>query len=139
MDVKEKTIVLIDGVCHFCHASARFILRRDRKHIFYFASLQSSIGQQLLEKYATSKDIVGDLGSVVLIDEGKVYTESDAVLRICRKLSGLWPLCYGGIIIPRFIRNGLYRQFAKKRYDWFGQADSCIIPKPEDRARFLDL
>lgn len=73
----------------------------------------------------------------MFIEEGKVFTQSTAALKVCRYLKGLWFLCYGFIIIPKFIRDGIYNWIAKNRYKWFGERQECMIPTPEVRARFL--
>jgi predicted DCC family thiol-disulfide oxidoreductase YuxK len=75
--------------------------------------------------------------SFLFIENGKVYNRSTAALKVCRYLSGLWPLCFSLVIIPAFIRNGIYDWIAKNRYKWFGERQQCMIPKPEVRARFL--
>ena len=73
----------------------------------------------------------------VFIENGKAFTKSTAALKVCRYLSGLWPLLYGFIVIPAFIRNAVYDFIAKNRYKWFGVQQQCMIPTPEVRARFL--
>jgi predicted DCC family thiol-disulfide oxidoreductase YuxK len=127
------TYVLFDGVCNVCNGLVQFIIKRDPGALFQFASLQSDEAQQLLDVYQQPSS----LDSIVLLHKGKVYTESTAILQICRKLTGLWKLLYALIVIPKPIRNGLYRWFARNRYRWFGQQESCMIPTPEIRQRFL--
>ncbi len=78
------------------------------------------------------------LDSFVLVEEGRAYRESTAALRVARRLRGLWPLCYAAILLPRFLRDPIYRFIARNRYRWFGKKDTCMIPTPELRARFLD-
>jgi len=131
----EDRIILFDGVCNFCNGAVNFVIKRDKKGLIKFAPLQTEHGKQLLEKY---KLLQLDMQSFVFIEKGKAYLRSTAALKVCRHLNGLWPLCYGFIIVPRFIRDGLYNWIAKNRYKWFGQKDSCMIPSPSIRARFLD-
>ncbi|MBK9153635.1 MAG: thiol-disulfide oxidoreductase DCC family protein [Chloracidobacterium sp.] len=126
--------VLFDGVCNFCNNSVNFIIERDKAGYFKFAPLQSEIGEELIEKYGIDP---ADTDSVVLIDEGKAFTHSTAALKIARKLDGPWSLSHGLIIVPRFIRDGAYKLFAKYRYRLFGRRDACMMPTPEIRARFL--
>lgn len=129
-----KRIVLFDGDCLFCDASVQFIIKRDPYEHFYFTSLQSEKGQQLKQRYG----IPVDEDSVVLIEGKKFYTKSSAALRIAKKLDGLWHLLFLLILVPRPIRDGVYRYVAKNRYKWFGQKqDSCTLPSPEMRKRFL--
>jgi predicted DCC family thiol-disulfide oxidoreductase YuxK len=131
----EHAIVLFDGVCNFCSHSVQFIIRRDRKGYFRFASLQSVIAGELLRDRVLSH--VPD--SIVLIEQNRVYTESGAVLRISRRLNGLWKVLYVLMLIPRPIRDAAYRLFAKHRYRLFGREEACMIPLPDIRARFLSI
>lgn len=126
-------VILFDGVCNFCDASVQFILNRDPKGIFHFASLQSEAGQNLVEKY----NVPADVDSMILIEDDKVYYKSTAALRISRHLQGAWKWLYGFIIIPSPIRNIVYDLIAKNRYKWFGQKESCMLPPPNIRKRFL--
>ena len=80
---------------------------------------------------------VEEMTSFVLIEKNKAYTRSTAALKVCRYLSGPWPLCYGFIIVPAFIRDAVYNWIARNRYKWFGIRQECMIPSPEIKARFL--
>ena len=133
--VDERSIILFDGICNLCNGAVNFIIRRDRKNHFYFASLQSDTGRELLARYLLP---VNDFNSFVLIENGQAFTRSNGALRIFRKLDGLWPILYVFIIVPKFIRDGVYNMIAKKRYVWFGKKDACMLPTPELRARFLN-
>ncbi len=126
-------IILFDGVCNFCDSTVQFIIKRDQAGYFQFASLQSDIGQNLLAQFNISKTI----DSVILIEHKQVFFESTAALKICKKLDRLWPCLYLFILVPPFIRNALYRLFAKYRYRLFGQKSECLLPTPSQRQRFL--
>ena len=126
-------IVLFDGVCNFCDASVQFIIKRDTKGYFHFAALQSGKGEELLEKY----HIPNEMNSVLVIENEKVYDSSDAALVICKHLNGLWKLLFVFKIIPKPMRDYMYKYIARNRYKWFGQKDSCTLPSPEIRHRFL--
>jgi predicted DCC family thiol-disulfide oxidoreductase YuxK len=128
-------IVLFDGVCNLCTGSVLFILRRDPEERYRFASLQSEQGSALAREYAIP---AGELTSVVLIEGGRAYQRSDAALRIARRLSGGWPALWLLRFVPRAIRDAVYDLVARNRYRWFGRQESCMIPTPELRARFLD-
>jgi len=80
---------------------------------------------------------VTDFNSVLLIHNNKVYQKSNAALEITRHLRGLWPMLYAFMIIPAFIRNGVYNWIASNRYKWFGKKDACMIPTPELKSRFI--
>jgi predicted DCC family thiol-disulfide oxidoreductase YuxK len=130
----DQPIVLFDGVCNLCNGAVQFIIRHDKKNIFMFASLQSEVGRKILEQYNFPLD---ELNSFILIENNKAYTRSTGALRVAKKLNGLWPLLYGFIIIPKFIRDSIYNWVAGNRYKWFGKKDDCMIPTPELKARFL--
>ena len=132
--MNDQPIILFDGVCNFCNSAVNFVIKRDKKGHLFFTPLQSSAGQQLLQQYDLP---LTEMNSFVFIDKGKAYTRSTASLKVCRYLSGLWPLCYGFIIVPAFIRNGIYDWISRNRYKWFGVREQCMIPTPEVKARFL--
>ena len=128
-------IILFDGVCNLCNGAVQFVIRHDNNNNFRFASLQSETGQALLNRYQLP---VNNFNSFVLIKNGKAYTNSTAALKVAKTLSGPVKLLYGFIIVPPFIRNGVYRLIANNRYRWFGKKDSCMIPTPGLRSRFLN-
>ncbi|CQR53602.1 thiol-disulfide oxidoreductase DCC family protein [Paenibacillus riograndensis] len=130
----NKSVVLIDGVCHLCQGLVRFIIPRDPQGRILFAPLQSEISRKLTND---SGLVPGQLSTVVLLENGVCYTESAAVLRIARKLRFPWPAAYLLIIIPRPLRDALYRLVARNRYRWFGRDEQCMVPTPEIRKRFL--
>lgn len=127
-------IILFDGVCNFCNSTVNFVIKRDRKASLHFAPLQSDIGQQLLKEHHLPTD---KMNSFIFIEKGKAYTQSTAALKVCKYLRRLWPLFYSFIIIPKFIRNGIYDWIAKNRYKWFGKKQECMIPTADVRNRFL--
>jgi predicted DCC family thiol-disulfide oxidoreductase YuxK len=133
--IVEKDILLFDGVCNLCNSSVNFIIDHDPKGRFKFAALQSEFGQKKLEELGFDQE---EFDSLVLLSGDKVYKKSSAALRIAKKLSGLYPLLYVFIIIPPFIRHGVYDVIAKNRYKWWGKRDSCRMPTPELKARFVE-
>ncbi|MFC3748508.1 thiol-disulfide oxidoreductase DCC family protein [Paenibacillus sp. GCM10012306] len=130
----DKSVVLIDGVCHLCQGLVRFIIPRDPDAKFMFAPLQSEIATGLLRDGGLEP---GKLDTVVLVENGRYYTESAAALRIARGLRFPWPLAYVFILVPRSLRDILYRYVARNRYRWFGRDEQCLLPTPEIRKRFL--
>jgi len=128
-------IILFDGVCNLCNTSVQFILKRDRRSRFRFASLQGPAGQALLQRSGLPAD---HLDSFVLVENNNVYTRSSAALRVISRLGGGYTLFYVFWIIPRPIRDGVYDWVARHRYRWFGKEDSCWLPRPEWKERFLD-
>lgn len=127
----DHALVLFDGVCNLCSNSVQLIIKNDRKDYFRFASLQSELGIALKDRHRITAD------SIVLVEEGKVYTQSAAALRIARRLKGAYPLLFGLLIIPGFIRDGVYAFIARNRYRWFGQKEACWVPTPELKNKFI--
>ena len=134
VNMANQPVILFDGVCNFCNGAVNFAIKRDKKARLKFATLQSGIASQLLDKFKLS---ARDLNSFVLIENGKVYTRSTAALKVFRYLDGLWPLMYGFIIVPIFLRDAIYKLIAKNRYRLFGIRKECMIPTPEVRSRFF--
>lgn len=129
-------VLFFDGVCNLCNASVRFVIRHDRRGIIRFASLQSAIGQAAIAAVLGKKGHVPD--SLILLDNGCYYTESDAALRVARYLDGGWRALYQLRMLPRLLRDAVYRLVSRNRYRWFGRKDACMIPSPELKQRFLD-
>ena len=132
--MKDK-IILFDGVCNLCNGAINFIIKHDPKGVFKFASLQGETGQKLLAQHNIDPQ---ETDSIVLIDNDQVSVKSSAALRIAKNLNQGYPLLFGFMIIPTFIRNGVYDFIAANRYKWFGKKESCMLPTPELRSRFLD-
>lgn len=131
----ESSVVLFDGVCHFCIASVRFILARDKKRRFRFASLDSHAASGLLKPFDLSVD---DPDTIVLIEGDDCHTKSSAALRIAWRLSGPWPLFSVFLIVPKPLRDYCYDAFARRRYRWFGRRESCFVPTDDIRGRFME-
>lgn len=130
----DKPILLFDGVCNLCNGFVQFVIRRDPKGKFRFAALQSEIGQTLLRQANMPTE---ELSTVILYENGKFYTHSSVPLLVVKRFGGAWPLLYGLVIVPKFIRDGIYNWVARNRYRWFGKRESCMIPTPELKSRFL--
>ncbi|MBO2545106.1 thiol-disulfide oxidoreductase DCC family protein [Salegentibacter agarivorans] len=133
---KDKKIVLFDGVCNLCNSAVTFIIEHDKKDVFRFASLQSEIGRKLVEERGMDPE---ELDSIVLIDPGVAYyRKSTAALEISRELSGGYSLLKNFLFIPESLRDGIYNFVANNRYKWYGKKESCMIPTPELKSKFLD-
>ena len=128
------SIILFDGVCNLCNGAVNFVIKRDPGNVFKFAPLQEKQGALLLKTHAID---IQKLDSIVLIENGNVYIKSSAALRIARKMSNLWPLFFVLLIIPSFIRDGVYDFIAKNRYKWFGKKEQCMIPTLGLKEKFL--
>ncbi|WP_312473132.1 thiol-disulfide oxidoreductase DCC family protein [Neobacillus sp.] len=129
-----ERIILFDGVCNLCNSSVQFIIKRDTKGNFKFASLQGATGQKLLEKYGLNTDI----NSFVFIENERIFVKSTGALRVCRNLNGSWKMLSAFLVLPRFIRDFFYEIIVKNRYKWFGKKETCMLPLPEWKNRFLD-
>lgn len=130
----EHPILLFDGVCNLCNTFVQTIIKLDRNAIFRFASLQSEIGKELLKKHKIDST---RLDTVVLLYEGKSYTHSEVVLKITLIFGGFWVILYVFKVIPKPIRDTIYNWIAQNRYRWFGKKESCWLPTPELKSRFL--
>jgi predicted DCC family thiol-disulfide oxidoreductase YuxK len=133
--VNDHPVILFDGVCNLCNTSVLFVIARDPSAKFRFASLQSAFGREQMKRFNLSDS---ELYSVLLIKGDALYQKSSAALRIARMLSGAWPLLFGLIIIPSFIRDAVYNFVARNRYRWFGRKEECMIPTPELKSRFIN-
>lgn len=133
-DEVKQPVILFDGVCNLCSSTVQFILKRDKKDTFRFASLQSDFGQSVLQKFNLPENT---FNSFLLYQNGKIYTKSTGALLVARQLSGAWKLLFAFIIIPSFIRNSVYNVIAEKRYSWFGKKEACWIPSVALKAKFL--
>lgn len=132
--LKNKSVLLFDGYCNFCSSTVQFIFEHEKNNRLYFASLQSETGRELLKHYAIDPE---KTDSLVLIENNKAYIKSSAALRLTRHLKALYPLLFGLIIIPPFLRNLVYDYIAKHRYKWFGKSESCMLPDKHLATRFL--
>ena len=126
-------IILFDGTCAFCEGSVRFIATRDHGY-FRFGASQNPEGQALLKKLGTSQEAAR---SLILIDDDRVYLRSDAALRIARRLNAPWKYAGALLIVPRPIRDLVYRGVAAVRYRIAGRSNACELPPPEIRARLI--
>jgi predicted DCC family thiol-disulfide oxidoreductase YuxK len=130
MQIDER-IILFDGVCNLCNGFVQFVLERDGAGRFRFASLQSEAARRVLKGEPPAE-------TIVLLERGRTYLKSAAALRIARGLRFPWPILYAFVVIPRPLRDVIYDWVARHRYAWFGKRESCMLPSPQMRGRFLD-
>lgn len=147
-DNRAHGLIFFDGICNLCNHSVQFIIKRDQHDYFRFAALQSEAAKAQLRaldiaeentnsSFANGELTAPRLDTIVLLENGKTYDRSTAALRIARRLSGLWPLLYGFIIIPAFIRDFFYQLISKNRYRIWGKQESCMVPSAALKAKFL--
>jgi len=127
-------ILLFDGHCNLCNAWVHFIVKRDTAKTIRFASLQSLAGGRLLEEHKIDANYID---SLVLFEEERFSVSSTAALRILLYLDGWERYLISLTVLPRPLRDLIYRFIANNRYRWFGRRDHCIAPTPELRERFL--
>jgi len=129
----DTPVVLFDGVCNYCNAMVNFAIRNDIRARLKFTPLQSQTGQQLKLQFG----LPAEVDSVIFIEKNKAFTYSDAALRICKYLD--WPAkaLYIFVLLPKFIRQPIYKCIAKNRYKWFGKKEECMVPSEEVKSRFL--
>jgi len=132
----NKKIILFDGVCNLCNRWVQFTIKRDKKDVFRFASLQGETGKRMTEARGID---TAKMDSIIVVEPGMAYyTKSDAVLEITGEFGGAWRLFSIFSWIPRSLRDALYDLVARNRYAWFGKKTECMVPGPELRAKFLD-
>ena len=129
-----SAVILFDGVCNLCNTFVNFVIDRDRDEIFSFGAQQSAGGRKLLDGlHLTERALAG----IILAADGRVYTDSAAILEICARLPRPWKLVAGFRFIPRPLRDTVYRWITRHRYQWFGRSAECRVPTPELARRFL--
>jgi len=131
----HELILIFDGVCNLCQSSVNFVIRHDKNGRFQFTSAQSQTGIALQKQHHLN---ALDSASMVLIKDGIAYIKSDAAIEIAKHLDGGWKLLAIVKILPKAVRDWGYQKIAANRYNWFGKKDSCMIPSPAIRSRFLE-
>ena len=131
----NQNIIFFDGVCNLCNKSVQFIIEHDDNAFFKFASLQSNTAQQILANF----DENIELNTIILLKNNTIFKESDAAIEILKNLQWRWTFLRRLLkYVPPFLRNWVYRKIARHRYRWFGKKETCMIPTPEIKNRFLD-
>jgi len=125
---------VFDGVCNFCSGSVQVALRLDRKGVIRFTPLQSPFGQAIAAKYGLDLE---NPDSFLFFDHGRPLEASDAVLALARRLGFPWSLAGAFGVIPKARRDTAYLLLARNRYRLMGRKDACMVPTPEQRARFI--
>lgn len=135
MTAANKKIILFDGVCNLCNGAVQFIISHDKKDIFRFVALQSELGIGICNYIGVDQN---KIDSIILYQPGVAYYyKSSAVLEIGKDLGGIYSLALIFKIFPEKFRNYIYDYIAKNRYKWYGKKESCMIPTPELKAKFL--
>lgn len=127
-------MILFDGVCNLCNGFVQFVIARDPRARFSFASLQSEAAARL----AVQAGSADGPETIVLLENGRTFTQSTAALRIVAALGFPWTLARALMIVPRPLRDWAYATVARNRYRWFGKRQACMVPTPDLKRRFLD-
>jgi predicted DCC family thiol-disulfide oxidoreductase YuxK len=137
---EPNPIVLFDGVCGVCNHSVQFLLKRDTHDRFRFASLQSEFSSRVLTRHGIDPNDLDTIYIVKNYDQADevLLARSDAVLFIGNQLGGIWKLSGVGRLIPRTLRDAIYDIIARNRYRVLGKHESCMLPEPKHRQKFLD-
>lgn len=131
----EGPVLFFDGVCNLCDGAVQFVIEHDPEGRLRFASLQSDVGQAVLDRL----DLPGEeLETVVLVEGTRAYTKSAAVIRVCELLGGVYDVARLGWLVPRSVRDWLYDVVAAYRYRVFGRKDQCLLPTPDRQSRFVE-
>lgn len=138
-DADPRAIIVFDGVCVLCNGWVRFLLRHDHAERYRFAAMQGDAGRRLLADNGLDPD---DPVSFLLVEYDRgpsscVSTDTDAMRRVLAGLGGAWRLAAMSALLPRRMRDPLYRGIARNRYRWFGRHDACMVPDPAQTHRFL--
>jgi predicted DCC family thiol-disulfide oxidoreductase YuxK len=133
-EVDTRAVIVFDGVCVLCNGWVRFLLRHDRRQRYRFAAMQTANGRALLAGHGLDPD---DPASFLLVENGQAWSDTDAIVRVVDGLGGPWRLACALRVLPRGLRDRLYRFVARHRYRWFGRHDSCLLPPDGHESRFL--
>ena len=131
---KDHSIVLFDGICNYCNSWVNFTIRHDKRDMFRFAPLQSDAGRAILEKFGLDSE---KIDTFVLVEGEQIYLRSTAGLRMLKGIGGFYAALYSLIIVPPYLRDWVYRIIARNRYRWWGKKETCMVPTPELKKKFL--
>ncbi|HEX8378925.1 MAG TPA: DCC1-like thiol-disulfide oxidoreductase family protein [Allosphingosinicella sp.] len=130
----EHPLIVFDGECVMCSANARFVLRRDRRRRFRLTTAQGPLGAALYRHFGLRGD---EEGTILVLEGGRLFTETDAAIAIALGLGWPWRWAAAARILPRYLRDPVYRWVARNRFRWFGRRETCWVPDPADRGRIV--
>lgn len=129
-----QAVIVFDGTCVLCNGWVDFLLRHDRRRRYRFAAMQGTTGHALLARHGLDPD---HPASFLLLEDARAWTDTDGIRRVLAGLGGVWRLAHLMVLVPRRLRDAIYRRLALNRYRWFGTT-ACRIPDETERLRFLD-
>lgn len=132
---RDKKIILFDGVCNLCDNTVQYIIKHDKKDIFRFVQLQSTLGQEIVKYIGVD---ISKTDSIIFYQPGhSYYYKAEAAMKIAKELKGAASLIGFFSFLPNWFSNSIYDFVAKNRYKWYGKKDECMMPTPEMKAKFL--
>lgn len=129
-------VIFFDGVCNFCNRWVNRLLKWDKRMLFHFSSLQSNYARQTLNKYGISDNRI--LDGIVLLEGNRLHLKSKAVFRIVLLLGFPYSILSLFRVLPTTFTDAIYDIVAANRYKWFGKSESCSVPEPDVKQRFID-
>ena len=135
MNEIPENLILFDGVCNFCSAAVRFVIRHDRRVIFRFASFQSELGKEICRRRGIDPE---DIQTFLVNVDGRILVRSDAAIAVVSRFGGVWRIAALLRLVPRIARDWVYSMIARNRYRWFGRTEVCMIPETKIKDRFLE-
>lgn len=130
---QSQKIILFDGLCGLCNKSVDWLLKKDTNEVFMFSPIQGEFASTLKIDHS----LIENPESIIYLDQKRLFSKSSAALRIAKELPFPWKLLIVFYIIPNFLRDPIYEYIANNRYAWFGKSDSCSIPSPQEKHRFI--
>ncbi|GAB1858483.1 DUF393 domain-containing protein [Flavobacteriaceae bacterium MHTCC 0001] len=132
----DKQLILFDGVCNLCNTSIQYVIKKDKHNRFIFAALQSKVGESVIKQFGIDTTAVDSI--LLYKSEKDIYSKSTAALMVASQLGLPTNILGIFLIVPKFIRDWVYDFIAKNRYKWYGKKESCMVPTPELRGKFLE-
>lgn len=133
---KDKKIILFDGVCNLCDATVQKVIKADKKDVFRFVALQSDLGKEIINYIGIDTE---KTDSIILYEPGIAYhIKAEAAIEIAKTIGGVYSLLGIFSVFPNWLKDIGYDFVAKNRYKWYGKKESCMMPTPEIKAKFLE-
>lgn len=132
--INDRDFIIFDGVCVLCNGWVKFVLRFDTRETFSFVIAQSELGEQIYEELGLKSD---DYDTFVIVRNGQMFTKLDGVFALMSTIGWPWKIVSIGKFLPKGLKDWMYDRVAKNRYALFGKRDTCMMPTPEVKARFI--
>ena len=132
--IDNRDFIIFDGVCVLCNGWVKFVLRFDRRENFHFVIAQSELGEDIYAQLGLKSD---DYDTFIIVKNGEMFTKLDGVFTLMSGIGWPWKILSIGKILPKPLKDWMYDRVAKNRYALFGKRDTCMMPTPEVKARFI--